>query len=108
MLDTLWTILFCILVLSSGLLVFLKWSIKAKIFLCVSQLCLCSVLIILGFCSNQSFTTNISCIVAFIFLLNVLNKQLENFEDDIIRKTYEAQKMHEQDIIDAEDYTVLN
>lgn len=49
-----------------------------------------------------------SCIVAFIFLLYVLNKQLGNFEDEVIRKTYEAQKMHEPDIIDAEDYTVLN
>lgn len=111
--ETLWIILFGIFI-STGLLVHYSfthnWSIKAKIFLVVFQLCLCSVVLVVGFCSHQSLITNLSCIVAFGVLIKILKSFLNDLEKEAIEKVLEKQQRqnHEQEIIDVEDFTVCN
>ena len=113
MLNTLWTILLSIFVLS-GLLVyrsiFRNWSIKAKIFLCVSQLCLCCVLLALGVCSNQHFITNIGNILVIFSFFMILKDLLNRLEKESAEKALEVQKSrsNKSDIIDAEEYTIYN
>lgn len=111
MLDILWTILFCIFLLTGIPVVYsgiYNWSNTIKIFLVVLQLCLCSVLIVLGFCSNQSFSMNLLIILTLLGLLKVLKNRLEDFEDEVIQKVRESQKTRTKkpEIIDVEGFSV--